>query len=204
MQSNVTGKNVTRRRILDAATAVFSEKGYHGTAVDDIVKVSNTSKGSFYFHFPSKQEIFFALVDRLIASLARSAEDAIKVEHGPLDKVNAALETVFHNFSRHRNLAKILLVSGVGLGKAFDERLLAIHATFASLIKKHLDEAVEDGSIPAIDTEVTSFAWLGSVNEIIVRWLYTGQPKQLDEALETLKLLFLRSICSNSDRKGEL
>ena len=141
MQSNVTGKNVTRRRILDAATAVFSEKGYHGTAVDDIVKVSNTSKGSFYFHFPSKQEIFFALVDRLIASLARSAEDAIKVEHGPLDKVNAALETVFHNFSRHRNLAKILLVSGVGLGKAFDERLLAIHATFASLIKKHLDEA---------------------------------------------------------------
>ena len=114
MQSNVTGKNVTRRRILDAATAVFSEKGYHGTAVDDIVKVSNTSKGSFYFHFPSKQEIFFALVDRLIASLARSAEDAIKVEHGPLDKVNAALETVFHNFSRHRNLAKILLVVGLG------------------------------------------------------------------------------------------
>ena len=204
MQSNTTGKNATRRRILDAATAVFSEKGYHGAAVDDIVKVSNTSKGSFYFHFPSKQEIFFSLVDRLIASLAKSAEDAIKVEHGPLDKVDAALETVFNNFSSHRNLAKILLVSGVGLGKAFDERLLAIHSKFASLIKKHLDEAIEEGSIPAIDTDVTSYAWLGSVNEVIVRWLYTGQPKKLDDALATLKVLLLRSIGSDFDRKGEM
>ena len=77
VQSAPEGKESTRQRILDAATDVFFEKGYHGAAVDDIVKASQTSKGSFYFHFPSKQDIFFSLVDRFIVSLARSAETAI-------------------------------------------------------------------------------------------------------------------------------
>ena len=194
VQSAQEGKESTRQRILDAATEVFSEKGYHGAAVDDIVKASQTSKGSFYFHFPSKQDIFFSLVDRLIASLARSAEEAIDQEKGALLKVNAALETVFNTFSKHRSLAKILLVGGVGLGKAFDERLLAIHARFASLIREHLDEAIVEGSIPILDAEITSYAWLGAVNEVIIRWLYTGQPDPLDEALDTLRVLLLRSI----------
>jgi AcrR family transcriptional regulator len=158
------------------------------------VKESRTSKGSFYFHFPSKQDIFFSLVDRFIVSLAQSAEGAIAQEKGALAKVNAALETVFNTFSRHRSLAKILLVGGIGLGKAFDERLLAIHARFASLIKEHLDEAVAEGSVPPLNTEITAYAWLGAVNEVIVRWLYTGQPDPLEETLDTLRELLLRSI----------
>ena len=194
------GKEATRQRILDAATEVFSEKGYHGAAVDDIVKASHTSKGSFYFHFPSKQEIFFSLVDRFIASLAHSSEEAIAQERGALAKVNAALETVFHTFSRHRSLAKILLVGGVGLGKVFDERLLAIHARFATLIKSHLDEAVEEGSIPPLNTEIAAYAWLGAVNEVIVRWLYTNQLEPLEEALDALRQLLLRSICAEDKR----
>ena len=191
------GKEATRQRILDAATEVFSEKGYHGSAVDDIVKASKTSKGSFYFHFPSKQEIFFALVDRLIVALARSTEEAIQRESGALAKVSAALDTVFRTFSRHRSLAKILLVSGVGLGKAFDERLFAIHARFADAIKSHLDEAVGEGSIPPIDTELTAYVWMGAVNEVIVRWLYTGKPEPLEGALDSLRELLLRSIRAN-------
>ena len=200
VQSAPEGKESTRQRILDAATDVFSEKGYHGAAVDDIVKASRTSKGSFYFHFPSKQDIFFSLVDRFIVSLARSAETAIAQESGALPKVNAALETVFNTFSQHRNLAKILLVGGVGLGKVFDERLLAIHARFASLIKEHLDQAVIEGSIPPLNTEITAYAWLGAVNEVIVRWLYTGQPDPLEENLDALRRLLLNSICAETER----
>jgi TetR/AcrR family fatty acid metabolism transcriptional regulator len=200
VKSAPEGKESTRQRILDAATDVFSEKGYHGAAVDDIVKASQTSKGSFYFHFPSKQDIFFSLVDRFIVSLARSAEMAIAQEKGALAKVNAALDTVFTTFSRHRNLAKILLVGGVGLGKVFDERLLATHARFASIIKGHLDDAVIEGSIPPLNTEITAYAWLGAVNEVIVRWLYTGQPDPLQGTLDTLRELLLRSICARAER----
>ncbi len=53
----------TRARILEAAARVFAEKGYHETRMDDIVAASSASKGSLYFHFPNKEEIFFGLIE---------------------------------------------------------------------------------------------------------------------------------------------
>ena len=112
--------------------------------------------------------------------------------------MTAALDTVFRTFTRHRSLAKILLVGGVGLGRAFDERLLSIHSLFADAIRAHLDEAVEEGSIPPVDTELTAYVWMGAVNEVIVRWLYTGQPEPLEAALDGLRGLLLRSISAEA------
>ena len=59
-------KESTRKRILDAAMDVFSEKGYTNALIDDIAKESDTSKGAFYFHFPSKKAIFEALLQTLV------------------------------------------------------------------------------------------------------------------------------------------
>lgn len=189
----------TKDRILDAAMDVFAQKGYHGAIVDDIVRASDTSKGSFYFHFPNKQGIFLALVDKLSGLLSYQIEEAVSKQHGGIDKVDAALCTVLQTFARHRQLAKVLLVEAFGLGQAFDQRLMNVHDRFARIIKTHLDKAVSDGDIPPIDTEIAAYVWLGAINEVVIRWLYTGQPEPLDQALPTLRMLLLRSIGVQSE-----
>src|SRR5690625_6267779 len=70
----------TKRRILEAAADVFSEKGYHASAVDDIVRASDTSKGSFYHFFRNKQGIFLTLVDHMYSKLLQRIESAIRSE----------------------------------------------------------------------------------------------------------------------------
>lgn len=196
----------TRERILEAAAEVFAEKGYYAAAVDDIVKVSNTSKGSFYNFFPSKQAIFLALIDRLDARVVERIEKAIAQERGALRKVDAALRAFLDDFARHRRLARILLIEAAGLGHAFNERLFTTHTRFARLIQKHLQHAVDEGSIPSIDTELAAFAWLGAVNEVVLRWLYTGEPDPLEKALPELRSLLLRSVgapSTPSEERGE-
>ncbi len=61
----------TRERILAAAAEVFASRGFRGSAVDDIVVRSGTSKGSFYNFFPSKEAIFLALLERVGATLLK-------------------------------------------------------------------------------------------------------------------------------------
>ena len=53
------------KEILDAATTVFSEKGFNDARVDDIVEESGLSKGTLYMYFKSKDAIIMALLDRL-------------------------------------------------------------------------------------------------------------------------------------------
>lgn len=184
----------TRQRILDAAEAVFAEKGYHGAVVDDIVTVAQTSKGGFYFHFPNKQAIFLALVEALSPRLALAVERAIAEEPDALSQVDAALSVVLDLFARHRRLSKILLVEAVGLGHGFDEKLMEVRGRFIALIQKYLDEAVAANAIPAIDTDIAACAWFGAINEVVVRWLVTGRPASLTDALPGLRLLLLRSV----------
>ena len=57
----------TRARILDAAQALVLEQGFGGTTVDAVIESAGTTKGGFFHHFRSKQELARALVERYAA-----------------------------------------------------------------------------------------------------------------------------------------
>jgi|YNPNPStandDraft_1061719.scaffolds.fasta_scaffold25627_1 AcrR family transcriptional regulator len=59
----------TRLRILTAARECFARAGYDATGVAEICQRAGVSKGAFYHHFPSKQAVFLALLDRWLAGL---------------------------------------------------------------------------------------------------------------------------------------
>lgn len=183
----------TKERILDAALDVFSAKGYHDTRVDEIVEKSSTSKGSVYFHFPSKQSIFLALVDKFADLLERRVIDAIQHENAGIDRVRAALKVCLDTFGQYRRLAKILLVQAAGLGAVFEEKRLEVLDRFSALVQIYLQEAVDLGEIPPLDVEVTAQAWTGSINALVIRWVYYGQPEP-DRILSTLLPMLLRGV----------
>ncbi len=192
-------REATREKILEAAAGIFAEKGYYKALVEEIAQVSKTSKGAIYFHFPSKEGLFAALMERLAERLLADVEGAIIHKQGAVAKVQAALETVMEQLVRRRRLAKILLVQSLH-SPAFTRKRLELFDRFAQLIEKHLDEAIAEGSIAPIDSEVVAHAWLGAIYELTVRWLYTGEPP-LERALPTLSRLLLRSIgISPADR----
>jgi TetR/AcrR family transcriptional regulator, transcriptional repressor for nem operon len=58
----------TRTRILDAAESLVLDKGFAGTSVDDVIAAAETTKGGFFHHFPSKQELARGLVERYVAA----------------------------------------------------------------------------------------------------------------------------------------
>ncbi|HUN23889.1 MAG TPA: isochorismate synthase [Anaerolineales bacterium] len=183
----------TRQRILSAAIAVFSRKGYHDAKVDEIVEESQTSKGSVYFHFPSKEKIFLALVDEITEKLTARLMSAVQAETSGVQKVRAALRTCLDTFSQYRALAKIVLVQSMGAGNLFVKKRQEVYGHFASIIQIYLEQGMADGDIPPLDAEVTAIAWLGAINELVVRWVTTDQP-DLQRALPALEAMLLRSV----------
>jgi AcrR family transcriptional regulator len=183
----------TRGKILDAALDVFSHKGYHDASVDDVVRESQTSKGAVYFHFANKQKLFLALVDKFADLLERRVTDAIDQETSNVARIRAALEACLETFGKYRPLAKILLVQAVGLGAVFEQKRMEVLERFASLIQYHLQRAMDEGDIQPVDAEITAQAWLGSIYQLVIRWVLIGEP-QPARMTETLVPLLLRSV----------
>ncbi len=183
----------TRERIFDAAMEIFSEKGYHDTRLDEIADISNTSKGAIYFHFPNKERLFLALVDKFADLLERRIIEAIEHEEQGIERVRAALEACLETFAKYRRPAKILLVQAVGLGNVFEKKRLEVSERFVGLIRTYLDEAIELGDIPEIDSDVVAYAWMGAIYGVIIQWIYTGEPAQ-ERILTGLLPLLLRGV----------
>ncbi len=58
----------TRRALLDAAAAVFSEHGFHGASIDMVAEAAGYTKGAVYAHFANKDELYLALLDEHLSA----------------------------------------------------------------------------------------------------------------------------------------
>ena len=77
---NGTEKKSVKSRIVSAAWQLFYEKGYNGTTVDEIIELSETSKGSFYYYFSTKDELLNTLslvLDEYYEELDREMEEGM-------------------------------------------------------------------------------------------------------------------------------
>lgn len=193
MDERINDPQSTREKILDASLSIFARKGYHDTRLDEIVSQSHTSKGAIYFHFPNKERLFLALVDQFADVLERRVVEAIEQEEKGIRRVEAALTACMETFGRYRRPAKILLVQAVGLGTSFESKRNEINDRFAYLIQTYLDESVEVGDIPPVDTEIVSIAWMGAIYNLVIRWVNTGEPDP-ERILDTLLPVLLKSV----------
>ena len=68
------GSEEKRSHIRKAAFRTFRDKGYHQATVDDICRLANISKGSFYWYFSSKQEVFLDILDKWTIEVTQELE----------------------------------------------------------------------------------------------------------------------------------
>jgi AcrR family transcriptional regulator len=185
---------VRQERILDAALDVFTARGYQDATVDDVASAASTSKGGIYFHFPGKDAIFLALLDRSASLLLSRLRDRIVTEADPIAKVDAALRELVRTFGSHRTLARLFLVEALGAGPRFHARMVEVHQRFVAFLKAQLDDAVSQGLIPPLDTEIASLAWFGALNQIVTSWVLSERPGRLEDAYPALRSLLLQSV----------
>ncbi len=185
---------VRDREILEAALRLFAENGYHGTTVDDIARAANTSKGGIYFHFPSKGDLFLALLDYAAGLLFSKVDRAVRDVDDPVAKLERGLEVFVRTIASHRTLARFFLVEGFGAGPAFQARLRDVHELFIGLIKDQLEAAIRQGRIRPVDTGLISVIWFGALYQLLLRWLSTGESAPLEESYDRLVRVLAKTI----------
>ena len=81
----------TKRALVDVATELFTEQGYAGTSLDEIVAGARVTKGALYHHFSGKQALFEAVFVRVEDDASDSIRRAVRGTKDPWDKAMAGL-----------------------------------------------------------------------------------------------------------------
>ncbi len=137
----------TREAILAAATRLIHVHGYNQTSLDDVLRESGVGKGNFYYHFKSKEDLGYAILDLVIGSFLRQTLDPCFAdpEVRPLSQIRCFLDRLVEA-QRKRNC-----VGGCPLGNLAAE-LADVHEGFRTRLadvfaawRTRLTDALETG-----------------------------------------------------------
>jgi TetR/AcrR family transcriptional regulator len=98
----------TRDRVLQAAQALFAERGYRGTSLRDIAKRIGVKAPSLLHHFPSKQQLYLAVLDQMFESLDDAANAIVWRHEGRQERMRQAVGHTVDFIASHPDFVRIM------------------------------------------------------------------------------------------------
>lgn len=177
----------TVQKILDAALKVFLEKGYEQTTVLDIVDgMGGLTRGAFYHHFKSKEEVLDALGDKLFFDDNPFENAMEKTDLNSLEKLQFLLKYSLQDGDKRKIdlMAVQALKSPIFIG-----RLIENNQMIASMYQNLFEEGIGDGSIKTEHPKLLAELFTMLTNFWMNPTIYPSTP---EEGIE--KLFFIKEI----------
>lgn len=180
-----------------AAIEVFSEKGYHGAKVSEIVERVGVAQGTFYLYYGGKQQLFGELLDDflhlVVATVATWEPSGLRTREDlrrDLTRVGLMLTEVLHD---HRGLTSIFFKEALAVAPEFDATIHEFYATLGAMLTTFNEILCSRGLLQPMNFRILAFATIGQVERIIEEYVVnqTLEDVTIPELVDHLVMLYL-------------
>lgn len=150
--------NKTKRKIFETSMKLFAEKGYDATSIEEITATVGVAKGTLYYHFSSKEEIFNFLVEEGIKLLQNSVEIKTAKLKSYIDKLKAIVLIQIKIVVKYEDLITILLSQFWGKEERNEmckKHILEYVKKIEQIVQEGIDKGeIKNGNAQAIASEI--------------------------------------------------
>ena len=180
-----------RAQLLIAALEVFTAAGYHSAAMDEIADRANVSKPVLYQHFPSKLDLYLAVLDMQIDSLVFAIQKAIASNRENSSRVAATVEAYFGFIDSEGEAFRLLFESDMNLEPQVRERLNRMTYDCAAAISAVISI---DTGLGKEESMMLAVGIIGTVQTTARHWLDRDGKIDRQRATELVMNLIWRGI----------
>jgi TetR/AcrR family transcriptional repressor of nem operon len=190
----------TKERILATARDLFHGRSYADVGIKEICTQAKVQKGSFYHFFPSKRDLAMAVIDSMADEWAHGfVAEAFDEELPPLERLDYMVDAVYFWQKAAKNMEGRMpgcLFGNLALevstrDEVIRSRINAVFNKASARFHQALDEAVENGDLPPLDTEATATAMLAYLEGVILLAKTRNDPevvRSLGPALKSIRI----------------
>ncbi|HBE9249847.1 TetR/AcrR family transcriptional regulator [Clostridioides difficile] len=177
----------TVQKILDASLKLFLEKGYEETTVLDIIaEMGGLTRGAFYHHFKSKEEVFEALCEKLFYETNPFEKAKQHKELNGLEKLKFVMKTSFDDTEHHKlSIASMQLMES----PAFLKKLTESNKELVPMYQELIEEGIKDGSIHTEHSKLLAELFVLLTNFWSIPTIYTVTPEEAWEKFLMIKVI---------------
>jgi AcrR family transcriptional regulator len=194
MDSTSTRRRATRARLYEAAVTLIAEQGFSATTVDEIAERAGVAKGTVYYNFKSKTELFEELlrygVGLLTVSLQSAADEAAAHGRTKVEALDAMIKAGLVFIDRYPAFTQLYVAELWRTNRAWQSTLLVVRQQAVAVVETVLREAVENGELSEeIDIPLTAAALVGMVLVAALDWQAFQPERSLDDVHSALSRL---------------
>ena len=196
-----------RNAILEAAEAVFAERGFHGARIQDIAERARIAVGTVYNHFEQKDDVLSALLEERIEGVVAQIRSRDGDPKGFHDRLLARVTRLFEYVEQHRAFLAIASEQGIFAGtaapgaRATPRNVQHVEA-FRAELRAIVQEGIASGDLEALLADDLAAFLGGTMRAFILSSLAQRQSDVSDQAIKTVDL-FLHGAGRAGRRRAE-
>jgi len=180
-------------QILEAATRVFTQRGFANARMDDIVAEASLSKGSLYWYFDSKDALIIGILDRVFDWETTHLRDLIDAEESAQKKLELIFDASIQDIEKMRPLMPLFLEFWTlsMRRESIKQAIKRYYQSFLELIEPVISLGIQQGEFRSIDPKRTAIA-IGSMFEgtILLHVYFPEDIKFIEQFRTNLDLVF--------------
>ena len=180
-----------RAQLLAAALEVFTAAGYHSAAMDEISDRAGVSKPVLYQHFPSKLDLYLAVLDTHIDSLVFAIQKAIQSTPDNSKRVQATIAAYFDFIEEDGEAFRLLFESDMNVEPAVRERLNRMTYDCAAAVSAVISL---DTGLPQEAAMLLGVGLIGSAQVTARHWLERDSKLTREQAQNLVTNIIWRGI----------
>lgn len=182
-----------REKIIRESMKLFSLKGFLSASINDILKAAETSKGGFYNHFSSKEDLFLAVLEDAQGIWREKVLHGVRDINDPMEKIKLILQNYKDRYLKDAETFPggcIFITFSVELDDQIPHLSAEVNKGFIgfkSLLKRLLDQSQEIGELnPAANTETLSEMLFSGMVGSSVLYGVGKSTERLDKSINSL------------------
>ncbi|MGN2370335.1 TetR/AcrR family transcriptional regulator [Clostridium cagae] len=182
--------NKTKKLIFNSSIEVFSKSGYRGATMDEIATTAGLAKGTLYYNFNSKEEIFNFIVDNGLKLLNDEIAAVNELNDDAIEKLKQICKIQLTFLYEHNSFFRVVMSQLWG----DEERQFILREKVKGHIKeieKYIQMGIEDGCIRKGDSEVIAYEFFGTLCSSAIYELINIENVSLEDTInKTLEFIF--------------
>ncbi|WP_300671207.1 TetR/AcrR family transcriptional regulator [Desulfoluna sp.] len=176
-----------RKKILDAAATIFSQKGFHQARMDEIAVAAHVAKGTLYYNFSSKSLLFAATVTEGMETIVRQVRAEMVSDLPFPEHFQLLVTSIVRLYLQHSDLAHIIFNEiSSGIDDAVLMEIERVRGRFIEFIAEMLAWGQQKGYIKNIDLKLSAVALAGIIDSVCSHLLQYPEGANEEKAVETL------------------
>lgn len=174
-------RSARRRQLLDAASEIFVERGYHSAGMDEIAVHAGVSKPVLYQHFPSKLDLYIAVVDSHAEKLVSDVNLALAATTNNRQRVQAAVQAFF-DFIDDDNSGYRLIFASDAMDPAVIRR---VEGASDACVDAVYGLVMQDSGLDPYRSRMLAAGLVGASQVNARYWVEANRPIDKSSAVET-------------------